>query len=49
MHVAQPMDDGQPPAQHFFHTHNGGGDRLDGRFHAPVKQPMPWVAFIGEN
>lgn len=37
------------PAQHFLDAHNRASDLLRGRFQARMKQPMPWVAFIGEN
>jgi hypothetical protein len=49
VHVAQPMDDRQPAAQHFFHAYDGAGDRLLGYFHARAHQLMAWIALIGEN
>jgi hypothetical protein len=47
--VLTAQDDDQPPGKHFFHAHNGAGDRLRCGFHARVQRPMPGIAFIGAN
>ncbi len=39
MHIAQPMDEGQPPAKHSFYAQNAASHLLSGRLQTRIQQP----------